>query len=57
MTPEEQATTKGAKFEPVPGGWIAKLMKRGRVLPIATFFAPTRKEAAEMWLSYTKKKS
>jgi len=53
--PEQQATAKGAKFRQVPEGWIASLMKRGRALPLAEFLAPTKEEAAVMWLKYTRK--
>lgn len=54
MTPEERATAKGAKFEQIQDYWIAKLMRRGRVLPLAVFRGTTKREVAEMWLVYTR---
>ena len=55
MTLVEQATAKGARFQDFgAAGWRAILIKRGRLLPTATFLAPTKDEAARMWLNYTK---
>lgn len=54
--PIATATGRGAAFEQRGAEWVALLRKRGRPLPLVQFIAPTQREAAEMFVTYTSKR-